>query len=99
MACMHVSDFCSFSGVGKLLGLGSWEDSDFFRRATRLNTSNKSEFCKPWSPHLDINSHIVSEVLSPMGQSMPEKKHHYLPPFESLFLKNLHKMIRYQEQW
>lgn len=85
VACMPVDYFCSdqsgsFSGVEKLPGLGSWEESDLFRRTTKLNPSNKSESREPWSPHLDLNSHINSEVLGPMGQSMPEMKHQYLPP-------------------
>lgn len=88
----------------------SWEESDFFRRDTRLNASNKSESCRLWSPHLDLNSHTVSEVLGPMGQSVPEVKHQYLPPLSP---SRLHSWIpifkeltqnnqltdRYQWQW
>ena len=77
VAYMPMDDFCpdrsrSFSGVGKLLELRSWEQPDFFRRATRLKPSNESEWCEPWSPHLDLNSHTVCEVL---GQSISETKH------------------------
>lgn len=77
MAYVSMDDFHpdrsgSFSGVGKLHG--SWEQPDFFRRATRLNPSNENEWCEPWSPHLDLNSHTVCEVLGPMGQSISETK-------------------------
>lgn len=76
MAYAPVDDFSpdlsgSFSGAGKWLEFGSWEQPDFFRRATRLNPSNKSEWCKPWSPHLDLNSHTACEVWGPMS----ERKH------------------------
>ena len=80
MAYMPMDDFHpdwsgSFSGAGKLFEFGSWEQPDFCRRAMRLNPSDKSEWCKPWSPHLDLNSRTVCEVFSPMGQFMSEMKH------------------------
>lgn len=42
-----MDDFCSdqsgsFSGVGKLVELGSWEQPDFFRKGARLSPSSKS---------------------------------------------------------
>jgi len=84
VAHMPMDDFCpawsgGFSGIGNLLELERWEQPDFFRKSTRLNPSGKREWCEPWSPHLDVNSHTICEVLGPMGQSMSETKHHHLP--------------------